>query len=136
MVNLRTQKQYFISVVCFSSDFQKEFWVDQINHLCTYLSHQYVDFEIIIIEVKGHLLSEEEISFGLKDNICTRYLKSRAVISKNEAYILALNCCIGEYIFFFNPTADSLDLINETINFCMINKKDIVFSIENIFTMT
>lgn len=83
------------------------------------LDKHYCDYEVVVIAqgpAMAYTLQDEAV---LKDIPSIRYIQLAACVHLDVAWAAALENAIGDFIVIFDPAADPLSAISETVAICM-----------------
>ena len=98
---------------------------EKITELSTYLVDNYEDHEIVIISNSSDSDSVESISNLLTVTPHIRYLEMITAVPDDVAIASGIENAIGDFVLFFDPLRDPIDLIRESTEISLAGK-DIV----------
>jgi hypothetical protein len=83
-----------------------------------YLDSSYTDYEIVIVGQGGTTTFSRKDESVLQSVPCLRYIQLTARVEEDVAWAAALENAIGDFVVMFDPEADPVHVIQDTVVKC------------------
>lgn len=123
------KSESFVSVVIVIPTHLNDIYTP-LSLLAALLDHHYSDYEVVVI-APGLDTSNAEVEDRVLTNIpCVRIIQLSTPVFHDVALAAGLESTIGDFVVLWNPLADPIEVVTESVNQCR-NGADVVIGVSN-----